>query len=229
MTTSPDDGHRRRFAVPSPAVLADRLGVSVGAVVAGLLAVVAAAAGGWWALRPPSGPDPVEMLPMASSVDIPTPTPSRELESILVDVVGAVLRPGLHELPEGSRVADALKAAGGLTAEADRIRLNLAQPLSDGSRLWVPEIGESAGPEVVAVQGAGPDGTASGDAPIDINSADVAALEELPGIGPALAAAILEHRERVGGFATVDDLLGVSGIGPVKLDRLRSHVSVGAS
>lgn len=229
--------HDRKLALPSPRALADRLGVSATAVVVGVLGVAAAAIGGWWALRAPPGPDPVEILPMVDSVAIPTPTtaPAQDSGRILVDVVGAVDRPGLHELPYASRVADAVAAAGGLTAEADRMRLNLAEPLVDGSRLWVPSVGEAEAPEVVAAttgagaHGSGASGSGPGTAPIDLNRADEVGLQQLPGIGPALAAAIVEHRRRTGPFTTVDELIEVSGIGPVKLERIRPLATVGGS
>ena len=232
----PPAGDRgRRLAVPSPGALADRLGVSPVTVVLGVFAVAAAAVGGWWALRTPSGPDPAEILPMAGSVEIPVPAPSPvpDPDRIMVDVVGAVARPGLHELPAASRIADAVAAAGGLTAEADRMRLNLAEPLSDGSRLWVPAVGESAGPEVVSVTAGAGDGGRAGagggrtGARLNVNTADAVALEELPGIGPALAAAIVEYRQRAGPFATVDELVEVSGIGPVKLEQIRPLATTG--
>ena len=173
---------------------------------------------------------------MAGSVEIPVPAPSPAPDPgrIVVDVVGAVARPGLHELPVASRVADAVEAAGGLTAEADRMRLNLAEPLSDGSRLWVPAVGEAVGADVVAVSppaGSGAGGRSGADGgragvPLNVNTAEAAALEELPGIGPALAAAIVEHRRRHGPFATVDELVEVSGIGPAKLERIRPLATV---
>ena len=225
----------RKLAVPSPGALADRLGVSPVTVVLGALGVVAAAVGGWWALRAPSGPDPAEILPMAGSVEIPAPVPPPVTDPglIVVDVVGAVARPGLHELPAESRVADAVEAAGGLTAEADRVRLNLAEPLSDGLRLWVPAMGEAAGPEVVPLTAGTSNGGRAGagggraGGPLNVNSADAVALEELPGIGPALAAAIVEHRRRHGPFATVDKLVEVSGIGPAKLEQIRPLATAG--
>ena len=186
-------------------------------------------------MRTPAGPDPAEILPMAGSVEIPTaatlPVPDPGL--IVVDVVGAVARPGLHELPAASRVADAVAAAGGLMPEADRMRLNLAEPLSDGSRLWVPEVGEAVAPEVVpATAGTGDrDGNGAGGlrgaTPVNLNHADEAALQQLPGIGPSLAAAIIEHRQRTGRFATVDELVEVAGIGPVKLEQIRPLATAG--
>ena len=164
---------------------------------------------------------------------MPAPLSVPDPGRIVVDVVGAVARPGLHELPAASRIADAVAAAGGLTPEADRMRLNLAEPLSDGARLWVPEVGESAGPEVVSVTaGAGNGGRAGAaggraGAPLNVNTADAAALEELPGIGPALAAAIVEHRRQSGPFTTVDELVEVSGIGPAKLEQIRPLATTG--
>ena len=234
MGTPPAGGRGRRLAVPSPGALADRLGVSPVTVVVGVVAVVGAAIGGWWALRTPAGPDPAEILPMAGSVEIPVraPTPVPDPARIVVDVVGAVVRPGLHELPATGRVADAVEAAGGLTADADRLRLNLAEPLSDGSRLWVPAVGESTGPEVVPITPGLVDGAragasaAAGGAPLNVNTASAAELEDLPGIGPALATAIVEHRQRSGPFSTVDELVEVSGIGPAKLEQIRPLATV---
>ena len=237
MRTPPDRHDGRRLSVLSPGALADRLGVSAATVVLGALGVAAAATGGWWALRPPAGPDPAAILPMVGTVPIPTPAPPPsslpEPERIVVDVVGAVARPGVHELPASSRVADAVDAAGGFTADADRIRLNLAEPLIDGSRIWVPAVGESSGPELVPIitgSGAGTaagGGRGAGSETVDINTADAAALEALPGIGPSLAAAIVEHRRRAGPFASVDGLIEVSGIGPVKLEQIRPSARVG--
>lgn len=237
---TPADRHEGRrppiLSSLSPGTLADRLGVSTAAVVLGALGVVAAAVGGWWALRPPAGPDPAEILPMVGTVPVPTPapppSPAPEPARIVVDVVGAVVRPGVHELPAASRVADAIDAAGGFTADADRIRLNLAEPVTDGSRVWVPAIGESSRPDLVPVAGgsgevSGADGgRGTGSGTVDINTADAGSLETLPGIGPSLAAAIVEHRRRHGPFATVDNLIDVSGIGPVKLEQIRPRATV---
>ncbi len=239
--STPEDRHGERrtpiLSSLSPGSLADRLGVSAAAVVLGALGVAAAAIGGWWALRPPAGPDPAEILPMAGAVPIPTPAPppsaAPETVLLVVDVVGAVVRPGVHELPASSRVADAIDAAGGFTPDADRIRLNLAQPLADGSRVWVPAVGETSGPDLVpVVTGSGRDGQAGGGSDdasktVDINVADAASLEALPGIGPSLAEAIVEHRRRNGPFASVDELIEVSGIGPVKLEQIRPRATVG--
>ncbi|MCY4174972.1 MAG: ComEA family DNA-binding protein [Acidimicrobiaceae bacterium] len=224
-----------RFGKFSLTALADRLGVSPAVVVLGLLAVIAAALGGWWALRSPPGPDSAEILPRVGSVEIPITTTTAEAGRILVDVVGAVVTPGVHELLEGSRIVDAVTAAGGLKAEADRMRLNFAEPLQDGARLYVPTLDDEAGLEVVtrprasstgSVSGAD-EGAAGGSAPMDVNTATASQLERLPGVGPALAAAIVEHRGQRGPFASIDRLDDVSGIGPAKLEQIRPLVTAG--
>lgn len=142
----------------------------------------------------------------------------------LVHVAGAVARPGVHALPAGSRVVDAVAAAGGAAPGADLDALNLAAPAADGGRVYVPLEGEEvpAPPAEVAAAGSAPGPTG----PVDLNAAGVGELEALPGIGPATAAAIVEHRERHGPFASVDDLDAVSGIGPAKLEAIRDLVRV---
>lgn len=212
----------------SPLELSDRLGVRPSSVVSGVLAVVAVGFGGWWALRPP--PPPVEeTLPIVSDVSLATSSTTTQAPLILVvHVDGAVAHAGVHEVVAGSRVIDAVEAAGGLTTEADRSRINLAQLVADGQRVWVPSVGEDAPPAIVG-PGVGVGGTtdAAGQSVgrvVSLSEASPAELESLPGIGPSLAAAIVEHREREGAFGRVDDLLAVSGIGPAKLDAIRDLV-----
>ena len=209
--------------------VADRLGVTIWGFLAGVAAVIAAAVGGWWALAAPD-PSPVEaVLPRvataagAPAVPEPAKTPSA---LIVVHVEGAVVFPGVHELAAGSRVHDAIEAADGLSMNADRSRLNLAAPLADGQRVWVPAIGESE-PVVVGVTGL-PDsvGVLSSSGPVNLNTAGLAALETLPGIGPSIAAAIIRHREEHGAFSRVEGLLEVPGIGEAKLEQLAPLVSV---
>jgi competence protein ComEA len=149
---------------------------------------------------------------------------------VVVHVVGAVAVPGVQRLPAGSRVIDAVEAAGGAAPDADLSRVNLAAVLADGQQVVVLRPGEA--PPVAA--GAGPssagavDGAsgAGGGAVIDINRASAAELEELPGVGPATAEAIIAHREQNGPFASVDDLLDVRGIGEAKLEQLRDRATV---
>jgi competence protein ComEA len=142
---------------------------------------------------------------------------------------GAVAVPGVHRLPPGSRVADLLDAAGGPAPDADIDRVNLAAALADGERVWFPRVGEQepvvAGPPGGASTGAsGPAGEPSG--PVDLNTATAEQLDTLPGVGPATAAAILEHRDREGPFRSVEELLDVPGIGDAKLAQLRDLVTV---
>jgi competence protein ComEA len=136
---------------------------------------------------------------------------------VVVHVVGAVAAPGVVRMPAGSRVVDALAAAGGALPDADLAALNLARVLVDGEQVVVPRPGEA-----VAVA---PSGVGAAPGLVDLNSADVAALDALPGIGPVLAARIVEHRQERP-FAAVDELGDVAGIGPTLLERLRPLVRV---
>lgn len=203
--------------------------------VAVVVAIVAVAGIVWWAVRPPSPPATELSLPFAPGA-VPagdaaasTTTTAAPAADIVVHAAGAVVAPGVHRLPAGSRVADLLAAAGGATADADLDRVNLAAPLTDGQRVWFPRIGEAAPPDVGGGVDVGVgDGAAvpAATAPIDLNTATAAQLEELPGVGPSIAAAIIEHREREGPFRSVDELLDVPGIGPARLEQLRDLVTV---
>ncbi len=159
---------------------------------------------------------------------------------LLVHVVGEVARPGLVTLADGARVADAVEAAGGVTRKGDLTAVNLARTVVDGEQLYVPKPGEpvpggGAGPGTAgsAASGAGAGGAAPGAAgggsggTVDINAADAVGLEELPGVGPSIARAIVEWRETNGAFASVDELDDVPGIGPATLDELRDSARVG--
>ena len=145
-------------------------------------------------------------------------TPSGEL---YVHVSGAVRTPGLYVLPPGSRVVDAVAAAGGFADEADRDAVNLARTLDDGEQLTVPREGEAPPP---AAGGTG--SASSGDARVDLNSADATLLETLPRIGPALAERIIAWRDDNGGFTSIEDLLAVPGIGDKMFESLRDLVTV---
>jgi competence protein ComEA len=146
--------------------------------------------------------------------------------SVVVHVAGAVTKPGVVTLRAGSRVVDAIDAAGGARANADLDRLNLAAKLSDGERVAVPVRGQPAPPlEPSATSGdasSGPDSST----PVNLNTASLSELETLPGIGPTLAQAIIDERERAGGFRSVGDLRRVRGIGDARFAQVQPLVTV---
>jgi competence protein ComEA len=169
----------------------------------------------------------------ASAAGAATSGPPTEL---VVHVVGAVAAPGIQRLPPGSRVVDALAAAGDALPDADLARVNLAAPLIDGQQVFVPRPGEPA-PSTLApagggtgITGGGPSGTgATGTAQgglVNLNTATAQELEALPGVGPSTAAAIIAHRDANGPFTSVEQLIDVRGIGDAKLEQLRQLVTV---
>ena len=137
----------------------------------------------------------------------------------MVDVAGKVRRPGIATLPAGSRVVDALKAAGGIRRGVDRSSVNLARVLIDGEQIVV---GGAPAAGVAASAGSGGDPGAL----VNLNTADQALLESLPGVGPVTAEAIMAWREENGGFHAVDELLEVSGIGDATLADLAPYVTL---
>jgi competence protein ComEA len=147
--------------------------------------------------------------------------------TVTVHVTGAVVAPGLVTLPAGARVGDAVVAAGGVTAEADPERINLARPVQDGEHVHLPRIGEDAAPPSATADGGG--GGGGGLDPqgrVDLNRASEEELQTLPGIGPAKARAIVAHREEHGPFAEPGDLRAVSGIGERTFQQLADLVVV---
>ena len=146
-----------------------------------------------------------------------------EPPAVVVHVAGRVSAPGLVTLPGGSRVADAVEAAGGATEDADLDRVNLARPLVDGEQVLVPAPGQDVAPPAgTAAPPGGPGGASSG--PLDLNTATAADLDALPGVGEVLAARIVAWREENGRFSSVDELGEVQGIGPKVLDGVRDLV-----
>ncbi len=141
--------------------------------------------------------------------------------AVTVDVDGAVTRPNVIELPEGSRVQDAIQACGGLAADADVSGINRAAVLQDGQKIYVPKVGD-APQSLGAMEGE----VAKGGALININFATVEELDGLPGVGEATAQAIVDDREVNGVFASVEDLMRVSGIGEKKFEKLRDLICV---
>lgn len=268
LLTAPDPWRDRLADRVVGAALALRSGVSPGRVVAVVVLAVVLGVGAFVALRAAGAApvDPVQVLPRADGGDPPgagpalvdraepasstAPTPSGSSEAppgsarttVAAHAAGAVVAPGVYRVDGEARVADLIAAAGGLAPDADPDRINLAAPVHDGERVYVPRRGEGPAPEVVAGRpGPEPGGgtSAPGDgrsdpggspagpaAKVDLNTADAAALDALPGIGPATAAAIIGHRAEHGPFSTVDELQDVAGIGPAKLAQLRDLVTV---
>lgn len=177
--------------------------------------------------------------PLAASGD-PGPVGSVPA-SVWVHAAGGVARPGLYAVRTGARVADVVAVAGGPAPDADLDRVNLAAPVADGERVYVPRRGEEEPPVVVGnpaggAPAGGPGGVSGGSggpgsapsaaAPLDLNRAGVDELDRLPGVGPTTAAAIVAWRDAHGAFRSVDDLTQVRGIGPAKLEQLRPLVRV---
>ena len=177
-----------------------------------------------------------------SSVTSPAPSPvpqgatsSAPVTTIVVQVAGKVARPGVYHLPADARVVDLVDAAGGVIGDGDAGGVALAARLADGQRVVVPAAGEhvavggnGASPSAPSggAAAAGPAGAPTADDPVDLNTATLADLDRLPGVGPATAAAIVAYRDAHGPFRTVDDLGEVRGIGPARLEALRALVRV---
>jgi competence protein ComEA len=142
---------------------------------------------------------------------------------LVVDVAGAVRRPGLYRLRSGSRIDDAIAAAGGSTAKAQLDSVNLASPVADGEQVVVPGRGAAGASAMSAAAGA-PAAGSSPSAPLDLNSATLEQLEALPGIGPVTAQKILDYRQAHGAFHSVAELEGVPGIGPAHMAQLKGLV-----
>lgn len=143
---------------------------------------------------------------------------------VVVHVAGEVRSPGIYELDEGGRVADAIQAAGGPRPRADLDALNLAEVVVDGAKIEV--VRKGAGEVAGAVPGPAPTPGSSLPALVDLNTADQIALETIPGIGPVTAAAILQFRAERGSFTAVEQLLDVTGIGPATLEEIRPYVTL---
>ena len=200
-------------------------GITPGRIFSTLGAVLLVSIGSWWLLRAPA--PPVERsLPMASrpsvSIGSAVPPPSVVPAEVVVQIAGAVVRPGVYHLPVGSRVGDLVNAAGGPVAGVDAAVLPLAAKVTDGQRVYLPKPGEP----VSAVAGVSVGGASAVAGPVDLNSATVVQLDALPGIGPSTAAAIVAYRDKHGPFKSIDGLLEIKGLGASKVDALRELVRV---
>jgi competence protein ComEA len=152
-------------------------------------------------------------------IRVAAPTQTAPRAQLFVDVVGAVRRPGLYRLREGSRVADAVTRAGGPTRAAQLELLNLAARIADGEQIVVPRRGPPA------LGGGGTIGGGSPSGPVHLNSATLEQLDALPGVGPVTAQKILDYRQQHGAFGSVEELDAIPGIGPARLSQLQGLVA----
>ncbi|GAA4780995.1 hypothetical protein GCM10023200_12830 [Actinomycetospora chlora] len=201
------------------------------ALVAAAAAAAVVAAVGVWAGRPTA--EPVPALPVvagpASAPVGPAVGPPVDAGPIVVSVSGRVVRPGLVRLAPGSRVGDAVEAAGGAAPDADLTGLNLAARINDGEQVVVGVPTPAAAPAGAAPAGGsagGGGGAPPGGGRVDLNTATLEQLDQLPGVGPVTAQRILEWRSQNGRFATVEQLQEVSGIGDARFATLRDLVTV---
>lgn len=155
-----------------------------------------------------------------------SPTTDSRGPKAIVHVAGAVSRPGVLELAAGARVIDAVEGAGGALPEANLDELNLAAKVADGQRVYVPRVGELGLTPTDASGSAADPGAGGGGGLLNLNTATQAQLEELPGIGPVLATAVIDERDRRGGFRSVNELRDVRGIGEKRFEDLRDQVTV---
>ena len=200
-------------------------------IITSAVGVVVVCAGAFWLVR--TGPPPGEAsLPAATAAaavgpasTLPPPATAapdsgggQGVGMVTVHVAGAVAAPGVYVLEVGARVDAAVVAAGGVVAGGDPDALNLAAVLVDGTRIYVPTVGEVVTTSVLTDAAVAP-------GPVNLNQASVGELEQLPGVGPATATAIVTERDRNGPFLGVDDLERVPGIGPAKMAALRDLVT----
>ncbi len=191
------------------------LGLLIGLLAAGLILIIA---------RPKYG-EPITLSPAPTVTKTLTPKPTSTKTPIIVQIKGEITNPGIYEIQENSRLGDLIAAAGGLTDTADEELINYALLLRDGDYIFIPENGQNI-PDIARNSAAN---FLLGQEdyfqyPIDINKATQDELESLPGIGPAKAADIIEYRQMIGFFSSVEDLLNISGIGPATLESLRDYL-----
>lgn len=203
--------------------LLDRLPIPPAVALGACLACVALVVGALVVLRHPA-PPPLRLpsaAPAAPAASAPAPAATAAPAELVVHAAGAVVHPGVYRLHAGARVDDVVAAAGGPAPDADVDQIDLAAPVADGDRVYVPRRGEVP-PPVVGASGV----SGAAGAPLDLNRATAAELDALPGVGPSTAQAIVDYRRTHGRFRSVDELGHVRGIGPARLATLRPLVRV---
>ena len=214
-------------------------------LIGSVLSLIAVALAGWWLLRVPP-PPPEDSIPIASTattLSFAVSSPQkieldtklfRELATELtVHIAGAVKTPGVYQLQVGARINDGVVAAGGATAQADLDSVNLAMLLSEGEQIYIPKRNDKphiiVQPRFTSSSNLNSSNSATNNElqiSININTATAIELERLAGVGPSTAKAIIEFRQKNGGFKTVEDLLNVRGIGPAKLSEILPQARV---
>ena len=214
-------------------------------LIGSVLSLIAVALAGWWLLRVPP-PPPEDSIPIASTattLSFAVSSPQkieldtklfRELATELtVHIAGAVKTPGVYQLHIGARINDGVVAAGGATSQADLDSVNLAMLLSEGEQIYIPKRNDKphiiVQPRFTSSNNLNSSNSATNNElqiSININTATAIELEQLAGVGPSTAKAIIEFRQKNGGFKTVEDLLNVRGIGPAKLSEILPQARV---
>ncbi|WBL18211.1 ComEA family DNA-binding protein [Citricoccus sp. NR2] len=229
LTSSPDNlepDYRpiEQRSVPAAPLWRSRMAVSA-------VLVIVVIAGTWWLFRwlqEPAGSSVEQQVELPTETEEHTAAPvtvtahGTPAPQVIVHVAGEVREPGIVELAEGSRVIDAIDAAGGPTDAANLAGLNLAAVLNDGEQIMVPD---ESGTAPYPATDAADTSTGTNSGRVNLNTADDAMLQTLPGVGPAMSERIIEHRESVGPFTTMADLDAVSGIGPAMMEKLEGLVS----
>lgn len=153
--------------------------------------------------------------------------PTKEEKSMIkVYVTGEVNSPGVIELEEGARIEDAINGAGGLKPEANLNDMNLAYEVSDGEKIYIPNLADAIGNDETEINSSGDFSSSSNNSKVNINKATVPELTNVPGIGASTAEKIVSYREKNGKFKSVEDIKNVSGIGDSKYEKLKDYISV---
>jgi competence protein ComEA len=192
-------------------------------VAASAIGIVVAGSIGWMLVRP-SQPGAEATLgtlaPSTAVIGVGSTDSTIPLgSSVTVHVAGAVVTPGVYEVDLGARVVDAVAAAGGPLPRAATDAVNLAAPVTDGERIYLPAVGEVVDPVTMATASNATGSTST--TLLNVNTATAEQLDALPGVGPSTAAAIIARRDEIGRFVGYEDLLSVPGIGPAKVDAWR--------
>lgn len=214
-------------------------------LIGSVLSLIGVALAGWWLLRVPP-PPPEDSIPIASTattlsfavsspqkIELDTKLVRELVTELTVHIAGAVKTPGVYQLHVGARINDGVVAAGGATAQADLDSVNLAMLLSEGEQIYIPKRNDKphiiVQPRFTSSNNLNSSNSATNNElqiSININTATAIELEQLAGVGPSTAKAIIEFRQKNGGFKTVEDLLNVRGIGPAKLSEILPQARV---